>query len=296
MSATALTVVSSTAAKVATDSALLVQDVVAEMGGYLDDPSVLVSVKVCRIWRDNLQEFLAHVREDEHCRRVGYRSELVQALRSRHLSLWRLPVLDLQGRMGDIDYIDFLKQKDVNSPLMRFEDKYRRVGLAVKLRGKADGNISWNFYKGEGDQEYPIRQMTSVLAVFQRYTDGNSWVPGVSGEPIYKIYNEVHRPHHQNFPGSTCPSCSPFLIGDVIGFSVDVIAETDAAMKIDGEIEQVVPALLPPMPPKPVVEKPLAAADNAPISIPRRIWNAVTGFFLWIASLFSRLVAYCRGA
>lgn len=287
-----LTPVSCRAARPApTDPPLLVPELVVTVGEYLDGASALASVRVCKTWRDHLKDQAAHAKEDAYCRRVGYDPGLVQALRSRNLSLWRLPVLDLKAGVGDTFYIE-LSSKDMTSPLMRFTDKCRRVGLAFKLRGNADGNITLSV--GGQEQEYSIREISTVLTVFQRYPNHTHWVSGSSAAFVSSIIEEFHRPYHpkNNSMMIRCPTCPAFLKEDMIGFGVAIITKSDPVLEIDGEIEQVA-ALLPPMPPKPVQEQ--RAPKNTPVSTSPRICSAVSRFFLWIASLFSRLVAYCRG-
>lgn len=70
-----------------------------------------------------------------------------------------LPILDLQGRMGATDYIDFLKEGDLAAPAMKGIDHYQRPFITFKVRDK---------------QEH--RQF--VETIFQRHTDGSAWVNG----------------------------------------------------------------------------------------------------------------------
>jgi hypothetical protein len=295
-SSVALTPAAGSGAKILSIPGHQVEDVIVAFGAYLDGASAVVSVRVCRTWCNHLKDQAAHAKEDEYCRRVGYRSELVEAFRRRQLSLWRLPALNLGGRTGpNTNYIS-LTQEDLVSPMMRFVDAYGRVGLAMKLRGNVDDNVRWD----SPERDCPIRDISLVSSIFRRHNYQDSWVAGEPQGILYAIYQRVHGPFHQ--PASIldrCPACPPFLRHELGSWAIALINRTDPAMKIDGDIvQQEVPALLPPMPPKPVVEQPPAApavANNAPVSLPRRIWNAVSGFFLWIASLFSRLVSYCRG-
>ncbi len=48
-----------------------------------------------------------------------------------------------------------------------------------------------------------------------------------------------------------------------------------------------------PLPPKAIAAPSAPAHDPSP-SLPRRIWNAISGFFAWIASPFSSLASLCR--
>jgi hypothetical protein len=44
-----------------------------------------------------------------------------------------VPILDLKGKMGSTDYIDFLTEKDICSPLMKGIDCYNRKFLVLHL-------------------------------------------------------------------------------------------------------------------------------------------------------------------
>ncbi len=263
--------------------------IIARIAAFLvDEDSLLSSAQVCKTWHQHLKTFAAQARENEYCQRIGYPSELVQAFRARRLSLWRLPELQL-GKENS-DYIE-VRDDEVTSPLMRFRDQRGRVGLAMCVRGNTDGSIEFRRNREQ------IRKITDVGVIFKRYRSQDLWVKkGFCFAGV--IYDEVHRPQHQANALTMCPSCPPFEKTQYITWAVALIAQTDAIMKIDGEIEQAPsPAPLPPMPPKPVVA-PSAAENSQPPSFPRRIWNIVSGFFAWIASaiasLFSCITSCCR--
>jgi hypothetical protein len=76
----------------------------------------------------------------------------------------QLPVLDLGGRQGNTEYIDFIKTSDMSAPVMRYTDRFNRRGIALHLRCTYG---EWN-------------DLEVVLAPFQRY------VPGLTGwEPMF---------------------------------------------------------------------------------------------------------------
>lgn len=281
---------------------LFTHGIIVTFGCFLDDRSMAASAQVCKVWSKNL---IGHL-EDEYCRRIGYRSEIIKALRSRKLSLWRLPVLDLGGRMGSTDYIDFLQDKDMTSPLMRFMDARKRVGLAVRCRGNADGNV--DFGKDKNRKEYRIRDLSSVVAVFRRHTSGNSWVYGGYWEfgVISRISRVVHKPNHQlGCEADLCPNCPLANRGQgrIIQWTSNLIKGIDPAIKLDGEIRQT-PTPLSATPPQPVA-RPQPQPQNRvdppapPLSTLRKVCNAVSSFFWAIGAGFAAfafwLGSLCRG-
>lgn len=71
-----------------------------------------------------------------------------------------LPILDIGGKGGHSDYIDFTSANDVNAPIMCGVDKYRRPFVTLRTLNRNDGSIS-------------------VHTLFQRYTDDESpWCCG----------------------------------------------------------------------------------------------------------------------
>ena len=62
-----------------------------------------------------------------------------------------LPILDLCGRMGSTDYIDFLAPGDLRAPIMKGIDKYKRPFISMKMKDK--------------EQKYDF-----VITIFQRYS------------------------------------------------------------------------------------------------------------------------------
>jgi hypothetical protein len=74
-----------------------------------------------------------------------------------------LPVLDLGGRGGTTDYIDFLKPEELAAPVMIGTDAWRRkfVAFRLKVEGKRD----------------------MVMTLFERYSDDHStWSCGTRGD------------------------------------------------------------------------------------------------------------------
>lgn len=67
-----------------------------------------------------------------------------------------LPILDLQGNVGDTGYIDFIRPGDMTAPVMRFQDRLGRRGFAVCGRRNND-------------------RQDRVQTFFERYPDWDSW-------------------------------------------------------------------------------------------------------------------------
>lgn len=52
-----------------------------------------------------------------------------------------VPTLDLRGRMGFTDYIDFLRPKDMEYPIMKGVDRYQRTFLALRVKSENSQNV-----------------------------------------------------------------------------------------------------------------------------------------------------------
>jgi hypothetical protein len=85
------------------------------------------------------------------------------------LAISNYPVLDLNGRNGSTDYIDFLQPKDLTAPIMRGIDCFRRPFITFRYM-VSDGRNSDNM---------------EVETIFQRYTDDKlCWTSGGYGKQI----------------------------------------------------------------------------------------------------------------
>ena len=65
------------------------------------------------------------------------------------------PILNLESRQGNTDYIDFLRWNEVSYPVMVGLDKFKRKFMVIKF---------W------------INNKQIMQTFFQRYTDGNCWM------------------------------------------------------------------------------------------------------------------------
>ncbi len=71
-------------------------------------------------------------------------------------------------------------------PIMRFKDDFGRYGIAFQLEGYADGVYG-------PLRDMPIRNISGVLSVFQRFPKCNSWLVGTSGFLIAMYAVHVER-------------------------------------------------------------------------------------------------------
>lgn len=112
--------------------------------------------------------------------------------------------LDVGERRGHTDYIDFLTQEDMTlDSIKRFTDVYRRPGIAFNLVTKKAIDIGMT--SGPLPAGY-----TSVLAIFERYTDMTSTSFGWGGSDctMERAINKVHdlEVGHEN-PRMACDKC-----------------------------------------------------------------------------------------
>ncbi len=181
-----------------------------------NDKAILATSLVCRSWQINtgLQEerkqALSRLKNDAVVNPI-YSKDMLEIFRHCHLSVARLPVLDLGNRMGE--YIDILKPEDMTHPIMRFKDQDDRPGIAFHIEGYADGSIQ---YLGVA---IPIQNISGVLAVFKRYNDENVWKIGMGGllsGTMGRLHNDRHKENdHIGSIFEKCPTCpSGFQSGD----------------------------------------------------------------------------------
>jgi len=76
--------------------------------------------------------------------------ELRQLFRAHRQPMNRLAILDLGGRTGNTDYIDFLCPEEVPSGLMLFKDALGRSGIAFKLQEQGETHVQTIFQRYPG--------------------------------------------------------------------------------------------------------------------------------------------------
>ncbi len=85
---------------------------------------------------------------------------VMTALSFRFGNWSQVPIIDLQGRMGSTDYIDFLQIEDLKDhSVVKFKDCYGRVGMAFRAK------IKKQF------QDSKESKRTFVFSFFQRYSN-----------------------------------------------------------------------------------------------------------------------------
>jgi len=120
-----------------------------------------------------------------------------------------LPELDLKGRHGTCNDMDFIDPSEMSSNVMMFVDKFQRPGVALHL-SQVEGE-----HKGT----------EVVLALFQRHKDDPerwsfSWGPN-DCRTIEDVLISVHR--NIKHEGGTCPMCADCPI-QVSGIHADTLA------------------------------------------------------------------------
>jgi len=80
------------------------------------------------------------------------------------------PILDVGNRQGMTDYIDFIRETEVTSPVMRGIDRFKRPFIVMKVVCT---------FKGDYSNRNP---MDCIQTFFQRYTDDLlRWNSGYAG-------------------------------------------------------------------------------------------------------------------
>ncbi|MBI2742475.1 MAG: hypothetical protein HYX48_00965 [Chlamydiales bacterium] len=234
--------------------------------------------------------------EDAVCIQEGFPQEIVQAFRQKNISLWRLPEISLLDK-PDNDYIDFLRTPHMperpgeggeRCSAARFKDIRGRVGLALRLRGHADGEV-----ETMGGGSCPIRDISGLISVFQRYVGENSLrLSGPFVKPMVDAYAAAHAPHHVGPYALTCPTCpiTPDNPPEIRDFVVRIVSGTDAVFELTSEIAMVDNRQpLPPLVVKPDPRPPESNASDDQSTL-SWLWSSVCSAFsdliAWICSFF----------
>lgn len=105
--------------------------------------------------------FQQFAKEDEACLAEGFSERLVQIFRDQDLSLWRIPVLNLEGLTCDNIHGLQAKNMPKGASIARFKDRDGRPGLAIHIQGKVDG---WAV-ASSGYQ--PMRHVQDIMVIFK---------------------------------------------------------------------------------------------------------------------------------
>ncbi len=122
----------------------------------------LVGIPVLVLWKregrlsdeDKKAQYIALENLNIGIKQLNKKAEIIENMGIQNFE--RLPILDLKGRMGDTDYLDFLTPKELPEALMKGIDKYQRPFLAIKLKDKRNDHVF-------------------VTTLFQRATNGEKW-------------------------------------------------------------------------------------------------------------------------
>lgn len=217
-------------------------DAMNVVGQFLDPKSIVQASSVCKLWNEAL---MPYSQENEEALSLGFRPQLITALRQRNLSLIRLPKLHLENKI-------YLPK--ITSPLMRFIDKHRRPGLAMRLREKI-------FM----DQDGSVQNFSSEIIFIRRYSDPkyvSDWVastfedlmegpleyPGVSGrEPeigskqLDVFYDKMHGCIDPSRGWRTRPLFLNSHPARDTAWAEGILMGTDPFLELDGQPEQTKP-------------------------------------------------------
>ncbi len=104
---------------------------------------------------------------------LNKRAEIIENMGIQNFE--QLPILDLKGRMGGTQYIDFLTPDELPAPLMKGLDKYERPFLAIKVKDKKNDYVF-------------------VATLFQRYTNDERWTwiaEGGLNNPLSHLFDPM---------------------------------------------------------------------------------------------------------
>jgi hypothetical protein len=235
------------------------------------------------------------VREYSMESRIGsYPEELDRALTETYgVQPGQLPELKFSRTKGlSADYITYLTLEDVkNSPIVssvtRFVDGWDRPGVAFHIKGHAEGNV---ITPGIDEQGRPIKSIETVVAIFQRYSEGSSPFRSDSGRTLTcwdsvwsygsrmqtlmdHAYKQIHASEHTLEGCSTCPPWNKGNAG-VLTWVQDILQGKDPIFKLAGPVLNSIgrelkrraprPEALPQMPQSP----PSATASRNPDPMP----------------------------
>ena len=136
----------------------------------------------------SIDDYLAVLKDGMYQRKYMPR-ELRDGLAETVNLFLRIPQLDLDGRMGKTDYIDFLNKKNMSAGIMRGTDRLGRPFISMCLE----------FYDSDD------KKNTTVITVFKRYhepalaRDDVQWVSCSRSQNILPDYfSQDNRDHYRN--------------------------------------------------------------------------------------------------
>jgi len=197
-------------------AANLPEDLIRNVAEYLDPRTTVNLGLVSRNWYDATREdrmwARVHIRQEKRLTNVHaemhaemservYPRDLVELFRVCRQPIFRLPVLELNQQS---DYIDFVENREMIEPVMRFTS-VGRPGIAILIHSS---RMEYIDHSGEPKTLDPI---TRVYTIFQRYTNNKQkWVTAWGGSDgrIEGRYEGRHnRTDHQGGLWTNCPLC-----------------------------------------------------------------------------------------
>jgi len=109
------------------------------------------------------------------------------------LNIQDIPILDLGDYVGHTGYIDFIKSKDMSSPIMRGIDCLRRPFLSIKVDCKRYPVPSYSEDTEEDPGEPEVRKTVHaqfVYTIFQRYTDDSQLITTATCYPSGYLFKD----------------------------------------------------------------------------------------------------------
>lgn len=104
-----------------------------------------------------------YIRQEEESRIASIRQRILQAQEKLQNVMGgsefftRVPVLDLRGRMGVRNLVNFLEPSYLSQPIVKGSDRYARDFIAIKVRNKDTNEVS-------------------VQTLQQRFSDDSVWI------------------------------------------------------------------------------------------------------------------------
>lgn len=141
-------------------------DTLNHVYSYLSTVDILNTSLVCKTWYKDRK--LPEKRSSFISEAAEQNRWILNLLKNHQLSLRTIPTLPLPAECDGWDYIDYLDRANVDKPIMKFEDRLGRVGIALRLRGRDKDQLS----SLDDKQKDEISNMQAVLPIF---SDHGSW-------------------------------------------------------------------------------------------------------------------------
>lgn len=132
---------------------------------------------------------------------------MAKVFKKHHYDPNQLSVLDMTKFGDSTDYIQYIKPKDMTSPVMQFKDAWGRNGIALHIHGKDTSTRRWSI----GDlASGPVSDINGVWTFHQRYVNEPTvWVSG--GNDLMRTVIEERHDETDHVGNKFCPHCP--LIG-----------------------------------------------------------------------------------